>query len=822
MIGRMNYDDVVSQLTSHGLLLDKPITTDARIQRWKVEGEDHERRGWSRLREWTSAKGNVYIVGNYGIWHGNDDGNVKVELPGRDDDKNQLSKEDIANMRAAQKEAQRRIDAERKAEIKVATGFAQRIWLKCTPCEEHEYLKRKQIKSHGLRQLDSLDDINLDGIDDSNRWRLQQALGALVVPMHDAEGEVCGLQFIYPWGHPRKQKIDRDKEFWPAGMAMGGSFGLISSINNNSLILLGEGYATMASLHEATGVSVCYAFSANNLIKAAKSLRKKYPRLRILFCADDDYLSEGNPGVSAAVSATAELENTDWIKPFFADADGNDRRGGKKLTDFNDLYIIAGNHLTLANQINDKLTELKWRALPVDGGGVGQSGGGDSGGPLSMLYPNEVVARFSPVWSPDDVFYFDHHAHVMVSKASITNRMRRHGWDMVQAHADWQDKPEVRIEEVDFDPAKTDPAVKYNLWHGLPELGAVPNASCDALLDLLYRLCSHEHQNAMEIFNWVLDFLAYPLQNPGAKMQSCILIHGAQGAGKNTFFGTILEIYGNEYSVEFGPAQLENRFNAVFSKKLFAIGNEVVASREDLYHVKGNIKHMVTERRWVVEGKHKDQRWERNCCNFVFMSNELNPQVLDSGDRRHLVIWTPPVPDPQKDQERFKVWQQSWDAAQEERRNGGVYALYQTLMQRDLSHFSEASWPPMTQAKQDLIDLNMDSRERFFREWMNGAIEGVPCMPCITEDIYEVYRAWITRSGIARHSPMHTFSAYVGKQPSVTKSQERVLIGQTYFKKMMIIPSSAAPPPDRTKSSWLAECADEFREHMSNYKGGKA
>jgi putative DNA primase/helicase len=68
------------------------------------------------------------------------------------------------------------------------------------------------------------------------------------------------------------------------------------------------------------------------------------------------------------------------------------------------------------------------------------------------------------------------------------------------------------------------------------------------------------------IFDWLLDWLAYPLQNPGAKMQSCILIHGAQGAGKNTFFGTLLEIYSNEYSVEFGPAQLENRFNAVFRK----------------------------------------------------------------------------------------------------------------------------------------------------------------------------------------------------------------------------------------------------------------
>ena len=812
----VNYDDVIAQLTAHGLLLDKPISTDARIQRWKAEGEDRERRGWSRLREWTSQKGNVYIVGNYGIWQGNNDGNLKIEMPARDAEANKLSREDISLMRAAQKEAQKRIDAERKAETKKAAEFAQRVWIKCKPCTESEYLTRKQVKSHGLRQLDNLDGMQLDGVDDSNRWRLEQAIGAMIVPMHDAEGEVCGLQFIYPRAHPRKQKIDRDKEFWPTGMAMGGSFGLIGSINNNGLILLGEGYATMAALHEATAASVCYAFSANNLQKAAKALRKKYPKLRILFCADDDYMSDGNAGVSAAVSACAELEHTDWIKPNFSDAEGNDLRQGKKLSDFNDLLILAGNALPLANQVNDKLTELKWRLPPSNGGGVAQIGGGDAA--LSMLYPNEVVERFSPIWSVDDVFYFDHNAHVVVSKASITNRMRRHGWDMVQAHNDWQNKPEVRIEEVDFDPAETDHAVKYNLWSGLPALEAVPNASCDALIDLLWRLCSHEKNNATEIFEWVLNWLAYILQNPGAKMQTCILIHGGQGAGKNTFFGTLLDIFGNEYSVEFGPAQLENRFNAVFSKKLFAIGNEVVASRDDLYHVKGNIKHMVTERRWVVEGKHKDQRWERNCCNFVFQSNEINPQALDSGDRRHLVIWTPPVPDPYSNPKEYENWQKLWSAAQKERQNGGAFALYQALMDRDLSKFSEAIWPPMTQAKQDLIDLNMDSRERFFREWLANEIENLPCMPCISEDLYEGYRTWVVRGGIARASPKHTFLAYISKQIGALKTRERLLVGANYVRKVMLTPINITPPADKTKEKWLTDCANEFSEYVKNYK----
>jgi putative DNA primase/helicase len=76
-----NYDDVMRQLQMRGLVIDKPLLLDSQIQRWKVAGEDRERRGWTRLREWMSKSGAVYIVGAYGIWHGNDDGYSKVEMP---------------------------------------------------------------------------------------------------------------------------------------------------------------------------------------------------------------------------------------------------------------------------------------------------------------------------------------------------------------------------------------------------------------------------------------------------------------------------------------------------------------------------------------------------------------------------------------------------------------------------------------------------------------------------------------------------------------------------------------------------------------------
>src|SRR5574340_1044714 len=118
---QVNYDDAVAQIEALGIILDKPLRFDARSQRWKIEDGDRERRGWTRLREWTSNAGNTYLVGHFGIWRGNDPCTVKIELPKRDDgNRPALSAEEVAAIRAAQKEAAKRLEAERRAEALTA------------------------------------------------------------------------------------------------------------------------------------------------------------------------------------------------------------------------------------------------------------------------------------------------------------------------------------------------------------------------------------------------------------------------------------------------------------------------------------------------------------------------------------------------------------------------------------------------------------------------------------------------------------------------------------------------------------------------------
>lgn len=803
----VNYDDVRGQLMAAGLVLDKELTFDARIQRWKVLDEDHERRGWSRLKEWTSKAGHTYIVGCYGIWHGNDDGYTKIQMPARDDKVAPLTDEDVAAIRAAQKEAAKRVADERKREAKVAASWAATVWSKCAPCDEHEYLARKQIKAHGVRVLTGTSEILLNGLDNSNNYRLTQAVGAMVVPMHDQHGNVCGIQFIYPKGHKRREKIERDKEFWPSGMAMGGTFGVIGPIRRTGVMLVTEGYATAASLFEATGQSVAYAFSANNLVKAGRILRKAAPRLHLLFCADDDYLTDGNPGCTAAANATAEIELAAWVKPDFTGTDGADLRGGKKLTDFNDLAVLTGVPLTLAQQINAVLDKLGWRdALPARES-VQQGGGGNGRrAAVSVLSLDEAVARFFPLDDGTGKYLFDTWTNKVAHRdqmiALLPAGVRA---DDVKRHPEWIARGACYLDQVGFDPTGRDKNVLLNTWRGWPMEPVA--GSCGALLTLLEYLCSNE-QNSREVYQWILRWMAYPLQNPGAKMSSAIIMHGPQGTGKSTVFQTLARIYG-DYSTVLNQRGLEDKFNSDWAdSKLFILAEEVV-TRAEMWHIKNELKELVTGE-WIrVNPKNIAAYRQRNQVNIIYLSNETQPLPIENDDRRHLVVWTPPMLE-----EAF------YDDVFRELDNGGAEAFYHYLLHLDLGDFHPKKRPPMTESKKNLIELSLPSEARFVNEWTAGYL-GVPVCPCKSMDLYAAYLAWCKKNGENRPRASNQFIGYISHLKDWDTRLAKVyddykFFGKTKPQRMVLPPekllqeNDTACPDGRPQSEWLTECYLDF------------
>jgi len=217
----------------------------------------------------------------------------------------------------AQREAKRNADIEALAKRRLAAASkAQALWnappsaLEATKpsVTEHPYIKRKGIMSHGVKVFRRT--LSIGGMDCN---------GALMIPLM-LDGKITSLQFI---------NRDGEKRFLPDGEK--GGF-VIGKIEASTPVCICEGYATGASIHEATGYAVMVAFDAGNLKKLATALRANKPDMQIILCADDDAAGTGQRKATEAAQSVGGLV----AMPVF----GEPRLEGVK--DFNDMAIVQG------------------------------------------------------------------------------------------------------------------------------------------------------------------------------------------------------------------------------------------------------------------------------------------------------------------------------------------------------------------------------------------------------------------------------------------------------------------------------------------------
>ena len=789
-----NYDDVLVQLRDYGLIVSSLTIETPHPVRCKISDDrTKEKRGWYWLSSF-NVDSECLIIGAYGIYQGNDNGKQTIKLP--KSQRERLTPEQIAAQKARHKEVQKRSEQERIREADNAAVRAKKVWQKCGQSGESAYLTHKKIDAHGIRFTDT---------------------GALVVPMLNSHDNIRGLQFIFPKDHKRAQKIGRDKDFWPSGLQMRETFFLIGKPPKD-ILLIAEGYATGATLYEATGLPVAIVWSANNLLPAAQMLKKKWRRARQLICADDDYLQKcfecgkytvvetgtcqycgkehrkNNAGVINAQAAAVAVGGS-WLSPVFITPRPIDKKG---LTDFNDLHSVEGLS-SVSIQIEAKIQQLGWeerRQRPT----VNKGSGEKRSVLKSILTVDEAIERFALVFGGKGTM-FDFQEHILVPKADVLDILPEHGWRDLRLS-----KKVVRLDEVGFDPSGSDHNILCNLWGGWP---TVPlKGQCDCLLELLQYLCSYE-ENSTDVYNWVLDWLSYPIQHPGAKMRTALIFHGPQGTGKNLFFESIMAIYA-EYGRIVDQAAIEDKFNDWASKKLFLIADEVVA-RTELFHIKNKLKCFVTGE-WIrINPKNVAAHDERNHVNLVFLSNESQPLVLEKDDRRYTVIHTPD-----------KLPENFYHQVRDEIKNGGIAALHYELINRYLHGFDEHSKPPMTQAKSDLIEVSMDSVNSFLRCWMQGDIPDIPFCPCLGTHLYTIYRRHCEAVGersprIYRHflGTIKMLESWKAGTPSNTFRDRYSL--ERISRKLVVPPEylvrgDYARRPDQTAEQWLTESYLSFAE----------
>jgi len=284
------------------------VIADGSIHRFSSSGKPGDDAGWYWLR------GGNYPFGFFGCWRDDFRSEWAADIGRR------LTPQEEADRRAQMEAANRAAREQREQDHDNARRAATAAWDAATPGDDaNKYLAKKGVKAHGVRV---------------------QPGDTLIVPMRDKTGTLHSIQRIsYDAAGNFSKRFQR-------GGRVAGCFHLLGEPGDQ--ICIAEGYATAASVFEATGVATVCAFNAGNLLAVAKAVRSMHPDAAITLCADDDVSGVGITKASEAARAIGgTVALPDW--------------GGKRpegATDFNDLASSRGREAIVASLTNAAAPEV--------------------------------------------------------------------------------------------------------------------------------------------------------------------------------------------------------------------------------------------------------------------------------------------------------------------------------------------------------------------------------------------------------------------------------------------------------------------------------
>jgi phage/plasmid primase-like uncharacterized protein len=306
--------------------LEPPDTVylDGKIHRFKsgTKGTPgHDKSGWY------IAFSDGIPAGRFGCWRAGMESTWRAEV-GR-----QLSPADEMAFARRMAEAKAARDLEQARKHEVAADVVDQIWSDCIGASpDHPYLKRKGITQHGARVTGD---------------------GRLVVPLYDQDGTLSSLQYI---------DADGGKLYHPGG-STGGKFWWLGSMDDAGTIYVAEGFATAATIRQATDRPVVVAYSASNLVPVTESMRARHPTSDIVIVADND---KSGVGQRYAEQACAKHGARMVMPPTEGDANDYAQAGGDLLAlltqdtgtaVFDKLKVVFGDQLGSEYEAPNELVE---------------------------------------------------------------------------------------------------------------------------------------------------------------------------------------------------------------------------------------------------------------------------------------------------------------------------------------------------------------------------------------------------------------------------------------------------------------------------------
>jgi hypothetical protein len=254
-----------------------------------------------------------------------------------------------------------------------------------------------------------------------------------------------------------------------------------------------------------------------------------------------------------------------------------------------------------------------------------------------------------------------------------------------------------------FDPANSQPKNVINTFYGfnaehLIQSDVEPNKQgLEFMLQHLKALCG----DIEEHFQYVLDVLSYPIQNPGKKSDIALVVKGAQGCGKTTFFKRFIadKIYGKPLSKEVHGGV--GTFQAKLAQKLFIIIDEMHKMSNKAIDL---FKATVTCDEMDFNEKNEKEYNEKDHGNWVCLTNKDSPELL--GRRTFFVEASNKFVDNSEYFHQLHVFIDD---------EGTAVAFYQHLKERPIRIFRKGEQALMTPFKERLMQQDIDPLVHYFK-----------------------------------------------------------------------------------------------------------
>jgi phage/plasmid primase-like uncharacterized protein len=670
------------------LLTGKP--TSGKLHRCNAKGKGGKGDAAYLLYIGTTRDGQRYGLGGFQNWR------TSSEWTSWESDTRELDKAERDAIAQKRREAAAAHEADKQKRQAEARDQAQRELDASTPlADDHPYLQRKGVRAHGLT---------------ADRK-------AILVPMRDAAGVLHNRQKIGP---------DGTKRFLFGGR-VDGCFHLLGTIGDRFCIA--EGFATAATIHEATGLPVAIAFDSGNLPKVARALRERYPNAKILIAVDDDWKTKKpdgtphNPGRIKATEAAEAIAGV-LVMPQF----GLGREDGH--TDFNDMAAELG---------NDAVNALFKRELDAPTAGTTEAGAED------------LENRAPPVGEEEGL--------AGVTLAHFRAHMPTHTYIYTPSRELWPGAsvnariPPVSIFAADGKPdldkdgkPKTLPAtawldrykpVEQMTWApGLPMLirnrlisegGWILHR--DATCFNRYRAPTIKLGDPTKAGPWlehvervfkndtqhIIRWLAHRVQRPDEKINHALVLGGSQGIGKDTMLDPLKHAIGPWNFAEISPQHLLGRFNGFLQSVILRISEARDLGDLNRYQFYDHMKAYTAAPPDVlrVDEKHLREYNVLNCTGVIITTNHKADGIfLPADDRRHFVAWSDATKDDFGNDYWPRLW--AWYAA------GGNSHVAAYLTGLDLSAFDAKAPPPKTPAFWDIVDANRSSEDSEFADVLDA------------------------------------------------------------------------------------------------------